>query len=180
MNLPDDRLSPGPSHSVPRSSSSPAPPRRSKEFLSSSSVKRVTFQQKYSNSVPKTRPFCRTSKQNASPSLWRNEQQSVLTPAWSMPEIRSLYLESEPTEGTNKPWDMNLRDVVLSRMTMNHPLAETDRGLKSHTGTLLRLTQGTKVLFSFYSNFRENLLNDIIKCLLNVFNSNINFPNVSI
>lgn len=146
LNLSGDKVSPGPSHSVLCSSSSLYP--RSKDV-------RVTFLQEYSNSSPKKRPFCRSIKQKASPLLSRTDQQSVLTPTWSTPEIRSLYLESELTEGTNKPWDMNFRDVVLSRTTMNHPLAETDTELESHTDRLLRLTRGTKVLFSFYIHFIE-------------------------
>lgn len=148
MNLADDKVSPGPSYSVLRSSSSSLP--RSKDL-------RVTFEQENSNSFPRTK-----SKQKASPLLWRTEQQSVFTPTWSTPEIRSLYLESEPTEGTNKPWDMNFRDVVLSRTEMNHPLAEADTELESRTDRLLRLTRGTQVLFSFYTCFIETLLNYII------------------
>lgn len=126
MNLADDKVCPGPSQSVLRSSSSPLP--RSKNL-------RVTFQQENPNSFPRTK-----SKQKASPLLWRTEKQSVLTPT---PEIGSLYLDSDPTEGTNKPWDMNFRDVVLSRTEMNHPLAEADTELESSTDRLLRLTSGT-------------------------------------
>ncbi|KAK2819865.1 hypothetical protein Q7C36_021511 [Tachysurus vachellii] len=125
-----DKVSPGPSHSASwslRSSSSPLP--RSKDL-------RVTFEQENSNSFPRTK-----SKQKASPLLLRTEQQSVFTPTWSTPEIRSLYLDSELTEGTNKPWDMNFRDVVLSRTEMNHPLAEADTELESRTDRLLRLTR---------------------------------------
>ncbi|KAF4090960.1 hypothetical protein AMELA_G00031580 [Ameiurus melas] len=127
-----DKLSPGPSHSVLRSPSSPPP--RSKDL-------RVAFQQEHSNSFPKTRPFCRILKPNASPLLSRTDQQSVLTRTRSTPEIRSLYLDYEPTEGTNKPWDMNFRDAELSRTSMNHPLAETHTELESHTDRLLRLTR---------------------------------------
>ncbi|KAB5525874.1 hypothetical protein PHYPO_G00145220 [Pangasianodon hypophthalmus] len=127
-----EESSPGPSHSVLRSSSSPPP--RSEDL-------RVSFRQEYSNSILKTRPSCRTLKQKASPLSWRTDQQSVLSPTWSTPEIRSLNLDSEPTEGTNKPWDVNFRDVVLSRTSMNHPLAETDTELESHTDRLLRLTR---------------------------------------
>lgn len=159
LNLSDDKLSPGPSHSVLRSPSSPPP--RSKDL-------RVTFQQERSNSFPKTMPFCRIIKQNASPLLSRTDQQSVLTRTQSTPEIRSLYLDSEPTEGTNKHWDKNFRDAVLSWTSMNHPLAETHTELESHTDRLLRLTRGTKVLFSFYIHFIETLINDIIKSLKNL------------
>lgn len=171
LNLSDDKLSPGPSHSVLRSSSSPPP--RSRDL-------RVTFQQKYSNSFPKTRPFCRTLKQNTSSLLRKTDPQTLLTPTWSTPEIRALYLKFEPTEGTNKPWDMNFRDVVLSRTPMNHHLAEMDTELESHTDRLLRLTRGTKVLFSFYSNFIETLINYTIKCLIKFIIPVWNVPNVSI
>lgn len=156
LNLSDDEVSPGPSHSVLRSSSSPFP--RSKDL-------RVTFLQEYSNSSPKTRPFCQTLKQKTS-LLSRTDQQAGLAPTRSTPEIRSLYLGSEPTEGTNKPWDMTFRDVVLSRTTMNHTLAETDTELESHTDRLLHLTRGTKLLFSFYIHFYKNY---IIKCLLKFY-----------
>ncbi|XP_058237446.1 leucine-rich repeat-containing protein 36-like [Hemibagrus wyckioides] len=122
-----DKVSPGPSQSVLRSSSSPLP--RSKDL-------RVTFQQENPNSFPRTK-----SKQKASPLLWSTEKQSVLTPTRSTPEIGSLYLDSDTTEGTNKPWDMNFRDVVLSRTEMNHPLAEADTELESRTDRLLRLTR---------------------------------------
>ncbi|KAM9494293.1 uncharacterized protein Hap1MRO34_004227 [Clarias gariepinus] len=73
--------------------------------------------------------------------LSRNDQQSVLTPTWSTPTISSFNWDSETTEGTNKAVDMNFRDVVLSRTSMNHPLAETETELESHTDRLLRLTR---------------------------------------